>query len=72
MGALSGLVYLMSSCVDVPSCQNLCGRIIQPTVTTLIMVMVGWEDDAFHSQEVCPSEDSESILCCNLPGAMCK
>ena len=39
MGALSGLVYLMSICVDVPSCQNLCGRIIQPTVTTLIMVL---------------------------------
>ena len=34
--------------------------------------MVGWDDDAFQSQEICPSEDSESILCSNLPGGMFK
>ena len=29
-------------------------------------LMVGWDDDASHSQVICPSEDSESILCSNL------
>ena len=34
--------------------------------------MVGWDDYASHSQVICPSEDSESIMCSNLPGGMCK
>ena len=34
--------------------------------------MVGWDDDAFHSQVRCPSEGSESILCSYLPGGMSK
>jgi hypothetical protein len=34
--------------------------------------MVGWDDDAFHSQVICPSEDSASILCSTLPGGMFK
>jgi hypothetical protein len=39
--------------------------------------MVGWDDDDFHSQVVCPSEDNVSImcsglLCSNLPGSMFK
>ena len=25
--------------------------------------MVGWDDDAFHSQVIYPSENSESIMC---------
>ena len=33
--------------------------------------MVGWDDDAFHSQVICPSEDSESILCSNLHLMVC-
>jgi hypothetical protein len=28
--------------------------------------------DAFHSQVICPSDVSESIICSNLPGGMCK
>ena len=33
---------------------------------------MGSDDDAFHSQVICPSEDSESILCCsNIPGGTC-
>ena len=49
------------------SCQNWCGSIFQPTVTILITaldcclwdlaitskIMVGWDDDAFHSQVIC-------------------
>ena len=34
--------------------------------------MVGWDDDASHSQVICPSEKSESIMCSNLPGGMLK
>ncbi|OEU12471.1 hypothetical protein FRACYDRAFT_243724 [Fragilariopsis cylindrus CCMP1102] len=30
--------------------------------------MVGWDDNASHSQVICPSEKSESIMCSNLPG----
>ena len=32
--------------------------------------MAGWDDDASHSQVICPSEDSELNLCSNLPGGM--
>ena len=35
-------------------------------------IMVGWEDDTSHSQVICPSEDSESILCSDSPGGMFK
>ena len=34
------------------------------------LYIVGWDDDTSHSQVRCPSEDSESILCSNLPGGM--
>ena len=34
--------------------------------------MLGWDDDAFHSQVICPSEDSESIMCSKSPGGMFK
>ena len=34
--------------------------------------MVGWDDDDFHSQVVCPGEDNVSIMCSNLPGGMFK
>ena len=34
--------------------------------------MVGWDVNAFHSQVICPIEDSESILCSNLPGVCVK
>jgi hypothetical protein len=34
--------------------------------------MVGWDDDASHSQIICPSEVSESTLSSNLPGGMLK
>ena len=33
---------------------------------------MGWDEDASHSQVICPSEDSESIMCSNLPGGMLK
>ena len=35
-------------------------------------IMVGWDVDASQSQVICRSEDSESILCSNLPGGMFK
>ena len=35
-------------------------------------IMVGWDDDASHSQVICPSEDSESILGSHLPGGIFK
>ena len=37
-----------------------------------IQKMVGWDVDASQSQEICHSEDSESILCSNLPGGIFK
>ena len=34
-------------------------------------IIEGWDDDAFHSEVICPSEGSELILCSNSPGGMC-
>ena len=35
-------------------------------------LMMGWDDDASHSQVICPSEDRESILCPTSSGSVCK
>jgi hypothetical protein len=34
--------------------------------------MVGWDDDAFHSQVIRPIEENESNICSDIPGGICK
>ena len=57
MGALRGLVYFKSICVDVPFKINVGAFSNEQQLHT--KKMVGWDDDASHSQVICPSEDSE-------------
>ena len=71
MRALGGLVSLFYEYLCGCSCQNGYGSIFQRTAITY-KKMVGWDDDASHSQVICSSEDSGSILCSNLHGGMFK